>query len=78
MMAAPHFPEEMEREGREYARLHPEERLKVLEACDEATGGRINREATVLIWGNAAHVEGYSFWIGRDDDGEWEAKWVIF
>jgi hypothetical protein len=77
MVTKPRFSEEMEREGREYARLHPEERLKVLEACDEATGGRINRDATVLIWGNAANVEGYSFWIRRDDDGEWEAKRVV-
>jgi hypothetical protein len=68
----------MEREGREYARLHPDERLKVLRACDEAAGGRISRDATVLIWGNEAHVKGHSLWIHRKEDGEWEAKQVVF
>jgi hypothetical protein len=78
MVMKPQFTPEMEREGRLYAESHPEERRRVLEACDEAAGGRIDRRATVLIWGDAAHVQGQSFWIHRNDDGEWKALRVFF
>ena len=79
MVAKPQFSEVMEREGRAYAQAHPEERLRVLEACDEAAKGRISRDAEVLIWveHNTAFVKGYTFWIHRNDDGEWEAKPVV-
>ena len=79
MVRKPTWPPEMEDEGRRYAESHPEERRRVLEACDEAAGAPINRErAEVLICGNAALVKPYSFWIHKNTQGEWEARPVVF
>ena len=79
MVMKPRFTPEMEREGRLHAESHPEERRRVLEACDAAAGARVSREtAEVLIWGNSAFVKPYEFLISRDDDGKWKAVRVYF